>query len=58
MASRGELQGKYTYRFNLPAKNPVESRNYQPLNAEVQAYVNEILGVWKAKAPEDGFEKA
>jgi hypothetical protein len=55
MTSKSELQAKFNYRFSLLAKNPEPAGDDQPSNTEIQAYVNELLGVKKAKNSEDNW---
>jgi len=44
MSSDTETQLKYTYRFRLEAKKP-DAFDDQETKAEVQSYINELLGV-------------
>jgi hypothetical protein len=44
LSAQDEPQLKYTYRFRVEAKNPVVF-DEETSRAEVQSYINELLGV-------------
>ena len=44
--SAQQSEARYSYRFTLEARRP-DSGAEEPSKAEVQAYINEILGVRK-----------
>jgi hypothetical protein len=52
MSSQEGSELKYSYRFTLEARRG-ESNSAEQSEAELQAYVNELLGVRKSKGLED-----
>ncbi len=46
--SSQELQTRYSYRFALPARKAGEMGSDEPSKAEIQAYINQVLGVHPA----------
>jgi len=52
MASQDEQELRYSYRFTLPAGRTGSSATEEPQKAEIQAYINEVLGVSKRKDSE------
>jgi len=53
MCAQEGSQTKYNYTFTLLARSPGENSLGQQSRAELQSYINEIIGVGKAKRPED-----
>jgi hypothetical protein len=50
MSSEAEQQ-RYSYRFSLSARKVEDDKGVEESRAEVQTYVNEILGIARTKAP-------
>ncbi len=52
MQSEEGEETKYVYKFNLEARVSGQEGASQPSKQEVQAYINELLGVKKENKPQ------
>jgi hypothetical protein len=58
MSTEGEQSVKYRYKFSLSAPKRGSAEEEAPSKAEIQAYINELLGIPRPKKPsEDATEK-
>lgn len=44
-----ESKQKYSYKFSFAAPGPSDKRKEEPTQADLQAYINEVLGIAKPK---------
>jgi hypothetical protein len=47
MDSDSEAKQRYSYKFKFQAKEPDADKSREPSKEEIQAFVNEILGITK-----------
>ncbi len=52
MSSQARQESKYSYKFTLEARRP-GSTDLEPSKAEIQAYINEVLGITKKTEQKD-----